>query len=50
MKKQYISPKMDIVDMEPGVSLLAGSGSEPDNPYWTPPAEKVGCDTPWWCP
>jgi len=38
---------MQIVMMEDQTELLAGSG---DNPYWTPPEEKEGCETPWWCP
>lgn len=46
MKKQYTSPKMQIMDIEHGGNLLSGS---PENPWWVPPEEKEGCDTPWWC-
>lgn len=47
MKKEYIKPQLEILDMETGTALLAGSG---DDPYWVPPEEKEGCETPWWCP
>jgi hypothetical protein len=47
MKKEYIKPQLEILDMETGTALLSGSS---DNPYWIPPEEKEGCDTPWWCP
>lgn len=49
MKKEYIKPQMDIISMDAPTTLLVGSGTE-DDPYWTPPEEKEGCDTPWWCP
>ena len=47
VKKGYIKPQLEILDMEAGAALLAGSG---DDPYWVPPEEKEGCETPWWCP
>lgn len=50
MKKKYIKPQMEVVEMQAETKLLAGSGSEPGNPYWDPPEDKEGCDTPWWCP
>ena len=43
MKKEYIKPQLEILDMEAGTALLAGSG---DDPYWVPPEEKEGCETP----
>ena len=48
-KKNYTKPTMEIMDMGSTQSLLAGS-SEEHNPYWDPPEDKPGCDTPWWCP
>ena len=45
--KKYTTPKMEIIDAELQTSLLAGSG---EDPYWVPPEEKEGCETPWWCP
>ena len=50
MKKKYVKPQLELVEMPAETVLLAGSGSEPGNPYWDPPEEKEGCDTPWWCP
>lgn len=50
MKKKYTKPTMEIMDMGSTQHLLAGSGEEHDNPYWNPPEDKPGCDTPWWCP
>ncbi len=47
MRKTYVKPTMEIIDMGSHEQLLAGSG---DNPYWEPPEEKEGCETPWWCP
>lgn len=46
MKKHYVKPAMEIMNMEAEQTLLADSG----NPYWTPPEEKEGCETPYWCP
>lgn len=44
MKKEYIKPQLEILDMESGTTtLLAGSS---DDPYWVPPEEKEGCETP----
>jgi len=48
MNKMYVKPEMRIVEGEPQY-LLAASGEE-DDPWWVPPEEKEGCDTPWWCP
>lgn len=48
MNKMYVKPEIVIVESEPQY-LLAGSGEE-DDPWWVPPEEKEGCDTPWWCP
>lgn len=47
-KKQYTKPEMQTISYENEAPLLAGSGE--DNPYWTPPEDKEGCATPWWCP
>jgi hypothetical protein len=49
-KKKYTKPTMEIMEMGSTQHLLAGSGEEPSNPYWDPPEDKPGCDTPWWCP
>jgi hypothetical protein len=47
-KKKYKKPEMSIISYENDCVLLAGSGE--DDPYWKPPEEKEGCETPWWCP
>ena len=47
MKKEYVKPAMEIMEADMQSTLLAGSS---DNPYWQPPEEKEGCETPWWCP
>ena len=46
MRKTYVKPTMEIVDMGSQELLVAGSG---DNPYWEPAEEKEGCETSWWC-
>ena len=46
VRKTYVKPTMEILDLRSNEQLLAGSGY---NPYWIPPEEKEGCDTPWWC-
>lgn len=46
MRKTYVKPTMEILDISSNEQLLAGSG---DNQYWIPPEDKEGCDTPWWC-
>lgn len=46
MKKEYINPKMEIITMDMSAHILSDS----DNPWWVPPDEKEGCETPWWCP
>lgn len=46
MKKTYTKPKMEVLECERGTNLLSDS----DNPWWKPPEEKEGCETPWWCP
>lgn len=48
MNKKYEKPDMKIIPMN-GPELLASSGEE-DDPWWKPPEEKEGCETPWWCP
>lgn len=45
-KKEYTKPEMQTISYENEAPLLAGSG----DPYWTPPEDKEGCETPWWCP
>ena len=47
-QKEYKKPEMSIISYENDCVLLAGSGE--DDPYWKPPEEKEGCETPWWCP
>lgn len=46
MRKTYVKPTMEILDLRSNEQLLAGSG---DNTYLEPPEEIEGCDTPWWC-
>lgn len=47
MKKEYVAPKMEVVDYDVKTQLLAGSG---DNPYWEGPGEpEEGCQSNWWC-
>ena len=46
MKKKYVKPEMTVIECEPASPLLSGS----DNTWWVPPAEKEGCETPYWCP
>jgi hypothetical protein len=48
MTNEYVKPEMKILEMN-SQALLAGSGEE-DDPWWVPPEEKEGCETPWWCP
>jgi len=45
MKKKYIKPNMEVMNMECGTQILSGSGDS----YWVPPEEKEGCATPWHC-
>lgn len=40
---------MSVISLGPSCSLLAGSNGD-DDPWWIPPEEKEGCETPWWCP
>lgn len=48
MKKEYVAPKMEVVDYDVKTQLLAGSGE--DNPYWEGPGEvPEGCQSNWWC-
>ena len=44
-KKEYTKPEMQTISYENEAPLLAGSGDQ----YWTPPEDKEGCETPWWC-
>lgn len=49
MKKEYVAPKMEVVDYDVKTQLLAGSGEE-SNPYWEGPGEpEEGCQSNWWC-
>lgn len=50
MKRPYVKPNMEILETDVKTQLLAGSGEDSGNPYWDPPADKEGCETPWWCP
>lgn len=46
MKKEYVAPKMEVIDYDMNTPLLAGSG----NPYWEGPGEpEEGCQSAWWC-
>lgn len=45
-KKQYVAPKMEVIDYAPETKLLAGSG---DDPYWHKPDTPPGCQSAWWC-
>ena len=49
MKKEYLKPEIKTMSFENDRVLLAGSPEE-DDPWWVPPEEKEGCETPWWCP
>lgn len=46
--KDYIKPEMTVLSFASDCVLLAGSG-EDDDPWWKPPEEKEGYETPWWC-
>lgn len=46
MKKIYIKPEIEIIETGVQSKILVDS----ENPWWVPPEEKPGCDTPWWCP
>ena len=49
MKKEYVAPKMEVVDYDVKTQLLACSGEE-GNPYWEGPGEvPEGCQSNWWC-
>ena len=49
MKKEYVAPKMEVVDYNVKTQLLADSGEE-GNPYWEGPGEvPEGCQSNWWC-
>lgn len=45
MKQPYIQPKLEVIEID-AVRVLTDSS---ENPWWIPPEEKPGCDTPWWC-
>jgi hypothetical protein len=45
-KKEYVAPKMEVIDYAPETKLLAGSG---DDPYWHKPDTPPGCQSAWWC-
>lgn len=47
MKKKYIKPQMEIMDMELGQNLLAASCESDD--FWKCPEPQEGCDNPYWC-
>ena len=47
MKKKYIKPEIEIIEMGSETALLAGSGEE--NPWWKEPEAEEGCQNPWWC-
>lgn len=45
MKKKYVKPNMEVMSMECGEPILAGSGDS----YWDPPKKDDDCENPWWC-
>ena len=45
MKHPYVQPKLEVIETD-AVKVLTDS----TDPWWIPPEEKPGCDTPWWCP
>ena len=47
MKKKYIKPQIDILDMETREALLSGSCES--NAFWKCPEPEEGCDNPYWC-
>lgn len=46
MKKSYVKPSIEIIDMGTHTALLAGSG---EDPWWKEPELEEGCENPWWC-